>query len=251
MSENKPIIKITNLKKSFGENINVLNGIDLEIFKGEIVAVIGPSGTGKSTMLRCINYLEVPDEGIITLNGSSIDASNYNKKDITEIRKHTAMVFQHYNLFKNMTVLENVMEALRLVHKINKKEAERIALDSLEMVGMLEKKDQYPSRLSGGQQQRVGIARAISVKPDILLLDEPTSSLDPELVAGVLSTIKKLATTGVTMIIVTHEINFAKETATRVLFMENGKIAEDGSPEEVLNNPNSSRLRDFLNINNK
>lgn len=242
------LVKIENLYKQFNINAKVLEDINLEINKGEVVAIIGPSGTGKSTLLRCLNYLTPPTKGVISIDGLAVDAENHRKKDILKLRTYSSMVFQNYNLFKNKTVLENVTEALLLVKKKNKKESEQIALNILNRVGMLDRKDFYPSKLSGGQQQRVGIARALAVSPSILLFDEPTSALDPELVGEVLGTIKDLANEGITMILVTHEINFAKEVANRILFMDNGKIEADGTPDEIINNPKNPRLQQFLNI---
>lgn len=241
------MIKIENLHKSF-KGTEVLKGIDLEINQSEVVAILGPSGTGKSTLLRCLNYLVEPTQGKIIIGDVKVDVNNASKKDITELRKHTSMVFQNYNLFKNKTALENVMEALVVVHKKSKEEAKEIALKLLEKVGMLERKDFYPSKLSGGQQQRVGIARAMAVNPNVILFDEPTSALDPELVGEVLSVIKSLAKEGITMLIVTHEIGFAREVADRIIFMDEGVIAEEGTPEEIFNNPKNERTARFLNI---
>lgn len=242
------MLKLVNLKKSFGNNV-VLEDINLDVSKGEVIAVIGPSGTGKSTLLRCINYLEKPDSGLIEIAGNKIDFSDVTKKDIKKLRTHTSMVFQTYNLFKNKTAVENVMEPMITVQKINKKEALKKAEEYLKQVGMLEKKDSYPSKLSGGQQQRVGIARALAVNPDIILFDEPTSALDPELVDEVLNVIKELANKKTTMIVVTHEINFAKNVADRVIFMSDGKIIEEGNAKEVIENPKKERTKKFLNIN--
>ena len=218
----------------------------MDIHKGEILAFIGPSGTGKSTFLRCLNYLTVPTPGIITIDDVRVDAKCYTAKDIRELRKHSSMVFQNYNLFKNKTAIENIMEALIIVHGMAKKEAESRAMTLLKKVGLEERRDFYPSKLSGGQQQRVAIARAVAVNPSILLFDEPTSALDPELVGEVLNVIKQLAKEGVTMLLVTHEIAFAKEVATRIIFMENGKIAVAGTPDEILIAPKNERLQQFL-----
>ena len=208
---------------------------------------MGPSGTGKSTLLRCLNYLTVPTKGKITIGDIAVDAENHSKKDVIELRKHSSMVFQGYNLFKNKTALENVMEALTVVQKKSKADAEKIALELLDKVGMSERKDFYPSKLSGGQQQRVGIARALAVNPNVVLFDEPTSALDPELVGEVLNTIKSLAEEGTTMILVTHEIGFAREVADRVIFMDGGYIVEEGTPQEVILNPKEARTISFLN----
>lgn len=239
------MIKIENLQKRFGET-EVLKGVNLDIRKGEVVVVIGPSGTGKSTLLRCINYLEKPDKGVIKIGNLSVDAENYDKKDIHLLRKASAMVFQNYNLFKNKTTIENITEALTIVKKMNKKEAQERALSVLKQVGMLEKKDSYPSALSGGQQQRVGIGRAMALEPQVILFDEPTSALDPELVEEVLNVMKKLASRKMTMIIVTHEMSFAKEVADRVIFMSDGNIIEEGTPEKIFFNSEKERTKKFL-----
>lgn len=241
------MLKISNLNKSFGE-LKVLKDISFEVSKGEVVAIIGPSGTGKSTLLRCINYLEKPDSGIVEIEGTKYDFLNMNKKDIYDLRKHSCMVFQQYNLFKNKTVIENLTEALHFVQKREKLEAQEIAEKLLKKVGMFEKKDEYPSRLSGGQQQRVGIARALAVNPDIILFDEPTSSLDLELVDEVLNTIKALAEMKITMIIVTHEIEFAKNVADRIIFMDEGNIVEEGKPSDIFTNPKNERTKQFLKV---
>lgn len=246
MGTEKPMVKIEHLYKEFDSDTKVLKDINLTINKNEVIAILGPSGTGKSTLLRCLNYLTVPTKGIIEIGDIRIDAENHTKKDVIELRKHSSMVFQGYNLFKNKTAIENVMEALVVVQKKPKEEAEKIALELLAKVGMLERKDFYPSKLSGGQQQRVGIARALAVNPNVLLFDEPTSALDPELVGEVLNTIKSLAEEGTTMILVTHEIGFAREVATRVLFMDGGQIATDGTPEEIIDHPENERIQQFL-----
>ena len=246
MGTEKPMVKIEHLYKEFDSDTKVLKDINLTINKNEVIAILGPSGTGKSTLLRCLNYLTVPTKGIIEIGDIRIDAENHTKKDVIELRKHSSMVFQGYNLFKNKTAIENVMEALVVVQKKSKEEAEKTALELLAKVGMLERKDFYPSKLSGGQQQRVGIARALAVNPNVLLFDEPTSALDPELVGEVLNTIKSLAEEGTTMILVTHEIGFAREVATRVLFMDGGQIATGGTPEEIIDHPENERIQQFL-----
>ena len=246
MGTEKPMVKIEHLYKEFDSDTKVLKDINLTINKNEVIAILGPSGTGKSTLLRCLNYLTVPTKGIIEIGDVRIDAENHTKKDVIELRKHSSMVFQSYNLFKNKTALENVMEALVVVQKKSKDEAEKIALKLLEKVGMLERKDFYPSKLSGGQQQRIGIARALAVNPNVLLFDEPTSALDPELVGEVLNTIKSLAEEGTTMILVTHEIGFAREVASRILFMDGGRVAADGTPEEIIDHPENERIQQFL-----
>ena len=238
------MIKIENLHKNFGK-LEVLKGIDLEVKKGEIVVIIGSSGTGKSTLLRCLNYLEKPEEGKITIGDITVDAKTCDKKQVNELRKHSAMIFQNYNLFLNKNVLQNVMEPLVTAKKMNKNE---VAKYYLEQVGMSDKLKQYPATLSGGQQQRVAIARSLAVQPNVLLFDEPTSALDPEWVLEVLEVIRDLAKQHFTMIIVTHEMQFAKEVASRVIFMEKGVVVEEGTPEEVLENPKNSRTRAFLRL---
>ena len=240
------MIKINNLQKSFGDT-KVLKGIDLEVENGEVVAIIGPSGTGKSTLLRCMNFLEMPDKGIITIGDTSVDASNCTKKEIYNFRKKSAMVFQSINLLKNKTAIQNVMEPMVVVQKMPKKEAKDIALGLLEKVGVLEKKDSYPRNMSGGQQQRVGIARALASSAEVILFDEPTSSLDPELVGEVLNIIKKVAEESkVTMIIVTHEMKFAREVADTIIFLENGVIAEKGDPSEIFESCKNERVNKFV-----
>lgn len=242
------MVKIEHLYKEFDKSTKVLTDINLEISKNDVVAIIGPSGTGKSTLLRCLNYLTVPTKGVIKIGDVQVDAEHHSKAQVLNLRTHSSMVFQNYNLFKNKTALGNVMESLIIVQKKSKAEAEKIALKLLKKVGMEERKDFFPSKLSGGQQQRIGIARALAVNPNVLLFDEPTSALDPELVGEVLSTIKSLAEEGITMILVTHEINFAREVANRVIFMDGGRIAADGSPEEIISHPENPRLQQFLNF---
>lgn len=244
------MVKIENLHKSFG-SLNVLKGIDLEVKKGEVVAIIGPSGTGKSTLLRCINYLEAPEEGRVTIGDITVDAKSCTKKDITELRRHSAMIFQGFHLFMNKTVLHNVMGPLIWTKGMSKEEAKEKAIDYLRQVGMEEKVDQYPVTLSGGQQQRVAIARSLAVQPNVLLLDEPTSALDPEWVQEVLEVIGNLAKQHFTMLIVTHEMKFAREVADRIVFMENGRIVEEGTADEVLNHPKHARTKAFLNLEEK
>lgn len=241
------MIRVKNIHKSF-EGVEVLKGIDLEVSKGEVIAIIGSSGTGKSTFLRCLNFLDKPDKGIINIGNLSIDAENCTKKEIHELRKHSAMIFQNYNLYNNKTVLQNVTESLTTVKKMNKNEAKKLAIYYLEKVGMADRLNQYPVTLSGGQQQRVAIARSMATQPDLLLLDEPTSALDPEWVYEVLEVIKKLAKEHFTMIIVTHEIQFAKEVADRVIFMDKGIIVEEGIAKEILNNPKLDRTKEFLKL---
>lgn len=239
------MISIEHLSKKFG-NAQILKDISLRIQDGEVVAILGPSGTGKTTLLRSINFLNEPDCGIIALGTLRVDARHRSKKDVLSIRQKTAMVFQHYNLFQNKTVLENVTVGLTIVQKKSREEAEDIALEELRKVGMEEKKNAYPGALSGGQQQRVGIARALALKPEVVLFDEPTSALDPENVGEVLSIIRDVAGTGNTMMIVTHEIGFARSIANRVIFMDEGRIVEDGKTREFFSNPREQRTKEFL-----
>lgn len=240
------MITVKNLKKNFG-NLEVLKDINLHVDKGEVISILGPSGSGKSTFLRCLNYLEIPTSGVLTIGDTTINAKTANKTEINSLRKESAMVFQNYNLFNNKTVLENVTEALIVVKKLSKAEAINIAIDSLKKVGMEEKKDVYPKTLSGGQKQRVSIARAIALNPKVILFDEPTSALDPELVSEVLSVIKDLAREHRTMLIVTHEMSFARDVSDRVIFMDNGYIVEEGTPKEIFSNPKQDRTKQFLN----
>lgn len=238
------MIKLENVEKSFG-NLKVLKGVDLDISKGEIISIIGSSGSGKSTLLRIINALEIADSGKIVGDGFELDLANLNSKDKQKMRQNAAMVFQNYNLFKNKTALENITEGL-LIKGVKKVEAEKNARELLERVGLLEKADSYPSELSGGQKQRVGIARAMALKPEVILFDEPTSALDPELVGEVLETIKQLALEHITMVIVTHEMKFAREISDRILFMDEGIILEQGTPEELFSGKRGSKLNKFL-----
>ena len=240
------MIKITDLHKNFGE-LNVLKGIDFQADTGEVIVIIGPSGMGKSTFLRCINYIERPEKGIIEIDNVKVDAEKCTEKEIKQLRLKTSMVFQNYNIFKNKTVIENVMLPMTSVQKIEKEIAKEKALQYLDQVGLLDKVNEYPSRLSGGQQQRVGIARAMAVNPKLILLDEPTSSLDPELVLGILDILRNLANEHKrTMIIVTHEMSFAKEIADRIIFMDDGRIIEEGTPEKIFSNPQNERTKRFL-----
>ena len=241
--ENKnAIVEIRNLKKAFGDHV-VLDGINLSVRPGEMVVVLGPSGSGKSTMLRCINELEVPTSGKIFVNG--VEVTNP-KTNLNKVREHLGMVFQRFNLWPHKTVVENVMLAQQIVLKVTEEPARRKALDLLKSVGLLEKANDYPASLSGGQQQRVAIARALAMEPKVMLFDEPTSALDPELVGEVLSVMKRLADSGMTMIVVTHEIGFAREVADRVVFMDGGRIVEEGAPEEILVAPKEERTKSFL-----
>lgn len=236
-------IHIENLKKSFGHN-EVLKGISTDIYEGEVVCVIGPSGSGKSTFLRCMNRLEEITSGEIIVDEYKITDKKLN---INKVRENIGMVFQHFNLFANMNVLRNLMLAPVDLKKASKEEAEKTAIKLLETVGLLDKAESYPSQLSGGQKQRVAIARSLAMNPDIMLFDEPTSALDPEMVGEVLAVMKKLASDGMTMVVVTHEMGFAREVADRVLFMDEGVIVEEGTPEEVFGNPKNPRTIDFLN----
>lgn len=239
------MIKLTQIRKSFGRN-EVLKGIDLTVKKGEVVAILGPSGSGKTTLLRCINYLEKPNDGQISIDDFSVNCKRPEKKDIHTLRQKSAMVFQQYNLFKHKTAVENVMEGLVIVKKIPKDEARKKSVELLEKVGLGNKLDAYPSELSGGQQQRVGIARALALNPEVILFDEPTSALDPELVGEVLGVIRKIAREGITMIIVTHEMGFAQDVASHVVFMDGGVIVEEGKPNEIFNDPKEERTKQFL-----
>lgn len=239
------MITLENIHKSFGDN-HVLCGVSMEIDKGEVVAILGPSGSGKTTMLRTVNFLDSADSGSITINGLTLNSKKHTKGEVLALRRKTAMVFQNYNLFQNKTILQNVMEGLVTVQKLSKAEAEQKSRAELEKVGLIDKCNFYPAQISGGQQQRAGIARALVLNPEVILFDEPTSALDPELVGEVLASIKAVAQTGITMIIVTHEIAFARDVASRVIFMEGGVIVEQGKPEEVLFNPKENRTRQFL-----
>ena len=242
------MIEIKGLCKKFGDQ-QVLDHIDLKIEKGKVVVVIGPSGTGKSTLLRCINVLEKPEEGHIRLEGFEADFSAISKQDIQTLRSRTSMVFQNSNLYRNKTALQNITTPLILVKKIKREEAERTGVELLAKVGMLEKKDAYPETLSGGEKQRVGIARAMAVHPDIILFDEPTSALDPELVNEVLDVIRELARQHTTMLIVTHEMKFARSVADEIVFMEGGHIVEQAPPEKFFSNPQKERTRQFIQTN--
>lgn len=236
------VIHVSNLNKKFGD-LHVLKGIDEHIKKGEVVVVIGPSGSGKSTFLRCLNLLEHPTSGEIVFEGVSITDK---KNDINKQREKMGMVFQQFNLFPHMTVLENITLAPIKVKNMAKEEAEKIAFRLLNRIGLKDKAQNYPNQLSGGQKQRIAIARALAMSPDVMLFDEPTSALDPEMVGEVLDVMKELASEGMTMVVVTHEMGFAKEVGTRVLFMDGGKVVEQGTPEELFTNPKHPRTKDFL-----
>ncbi|PKM80246.1 MAG: polar amino acid ABC transporter ATP-binding protein [Firmicutes bacterium HGW-Firmicutes-14] len=236
------MVEVAGLYKSFGE-LEVLKDISLTVAEGEVVVVIGPSGSGKSTLLRCINFLEKSNAGDVTIDGRLIERK---EKTINRMRQEVGMVFQHFNLFPHMTVLGNVIEGPIQVRKMKKQEAVLLSEELLEKVGLLDKKDEYPAMLSGGQKQRVAIARALAMKPKVMLFDEPTSALDPELVGEVLGVMKELAREGMTMVVVTHEMGFAREVADRVIFMDDAKIVEEGPPEEVFNSPQNERTQAFL-----
>ena len=237
-----PILKITNLHKSFGAN-EVLKGIDLDVMKGQLVFMIGPSGSGKSTLLRCCNRLEEPSSGSILVDQEDITAAG---ADLNRIRQNIGMVFQHFNLYRHMSVLDNVTLALRKVQKLSKEEANARGLDALKRVGLLEKASAFPDQLSGGQQQRVGIARSLALRPKVVLFDEPTSALDPELVGDVLKVMRELKDDGMTMVVVSHEMGFARAAADHVVFMDAGKIVEQGSPQQIFGAPTHARTQAFL-----
>ncbi len=239
------MIDIRGLKKTFG-NQEVLKGVDFNVKKGEIVTLIGPSGAGKTTLLRAINFLDAPDEGTISIGDVVVDAKSVTKQDVRKLRKKTAMVFQHYNLFSNKTALQNVTESLIYVKGMNKKQAEDIGKELLDKVGLIDKADAYPAFLSGGQQQRVGIARALAVEPEVILFDEPTSALDPEWVGEVLAVMTEIAKGGMTMIVVSHEMRFVKSVSTRVVFLDGGVIVEEGKPEDIFTRPSNERTKQFL-----
>lgn len=246
------MIKVIDVCKSFG-NLQVLKNVNLTVAPGEVVVIIGPSGSGKSTLLRCMNYLEKIDSGKIYIDGQLIGKKEVNgklveapAKEVYKMRENIGMVFQRFNLFPHMTVLNNLMEAPVLVRRMDKDAARKLALDLLKKVGLEEKANAYPAHLSGGQQQRVAIARALAMEPKIMLFDEPTSALDPELVGEVLSVMKELAREGMTMVVVTHEMGFAREVADRVVFMDEGRILEEGTPQQIFTNPQHPRTREFL-----
>lgn len=234
------MIKMIDVYKSFGKN-EVLKGINLHVERGEVVVIIGPSGSGKSTVLRCMNYLEEPTSGDVIVDGMNLNV----KENINNVRAEVGMVFQRFNLFPHMTVLDNITLAPQKIRKMSKEEAEKIALELLAKVGLQDKADSYPQQLSGGQQQRVAIARALAMKPKVMLFDEPTSALDPEMVSEVLDVMKNLAKEGMTMVVVTHEMGFAKEVGTRVLFVDEGKILEEGTPKDVFEHPTNERSMMF------
>lgn len=239
------MLKIQQLKKSFGKN-TVLDGIDLEVREGNVIVVIGPSGSGKTTLLRCVNFLEKPDAGIAYFDNEKINYKKVGRKEIYRIRQRVAFVFQNYNLFNNKTALENVTEGLIIGRQVPKAKAIETAKEALKKVGLNDKHDSYATELSGGQQQRVGIARAIAINPDLILFDEPTSALDPERVDEILDVMKQLAQEGTTMLVVTHEMSFAKDVADHVIFMDNGHVIEEGSADDIFVRPKKERTKQFL-----
>mgnify|MGYP000785723454 CR=1 FL=1 len=239
------MLEIRNIHKSFGST-PVLGGIDLDVNQGDVIAIIGPSGSGKTTLLRCLNYLEHADEGTMVFDQETFAMNKISKKDIARLRKKTAFVFQSYNLFANKTALKNVTEGLIVGRKMPKEQAREIAMKALEKVGLADRSDAYPAQLSGGQQQRVAIARAIAAQPEIIYFDEPTSALDPELTGEVLSVMRSLANEGMTMIVVTHEMAFARDVSSNVVFMSGGVICEEGKPHDIFENPQNPKTREFL-----
>ncbi len=239
------MLEVKELKKSYGD-LHVLKGINIQVNKGDVISILGPSGSGKTTFLRCLNFLESSDDGTLIFDNETYDLKHIHKKQIASLRKKTGFVFQNYNLFLNKTALQNVTEGLIIARKMNKKEAIEIGKKALDKVGLLDKADYYPSQLSGGQQQRVGIARAIAYNPEVIYFDEPTSALDPELIGEVLAVMKTLANEGMTMIVVTHELSFAKHVSNKVIFMDGGKVVEEGSPDEFFNHPKTDRAKQFL-----
>ncbi|SKA71287.1 L-cystine transport system ATP-binding protein [Eubacterium uniforme] len=239
------MIEIKNVKKNFGK-LEVLKDVSLKVDKGDVVVLLGPSGSGKTTLLRCINFLEQADEGMLTIDNQTVNLHTASSKEKLQIRKKTAFVFQNYGLFQNKTALQNITEGLITARKVSTKEAIKKAEEVLAWVGMLDKKDYYPSQLSGGQQQRIGIARAVALDPDVILFDEPTSALDPELIGEILTLIRNVAKKGITMIVVTHEMSFAQEVASKVVFMADGVVVESGTPKEIFYTPKEERTKKFL-----
>ncbi len=239
------MLDIRDIRKSYG-GLEVLKGVSLSVDKGDVIAILGPSGSGKTTLLRCMNFLETADSGTMEFDGETFELGHVSRKDIARIRKKTAFVFQNYNLFRNKTALQNVTEGLVVARRMPKEEAQQIGKQALDKVGMSERYDYYPNQLSGGQQQRVAIARALATDPEIIFFDEPTSALDPELIGEVLAVMRRLAEEGMTMLVVTHEIHFAREVSSKVIFMENGVVLESGSAREFFENPGEERTRAFL-----
>ncbi len=244
------MLEIQNIQKTFG-TLEVLKGVDLTVEQGDVVAILGPSGSGKTTLLRCINFLETADSGTLIFDGEAFDLGHMAKKDIARLRRKTAFVFQNYNLFLNKTALQNVTEGLIIARKMNKAEALEIGKRALDKVGLSDRYDYYPSQLSGGQQQRVAIARALATDPEIIYFDEPTSALDPELTGEVLSVMRQLAGEGMTMLVVTHEMGFARTVSNKVIFMENGVVVEAGTSQEIFENPRQPRTKAFLGLLNE
>ena len=240
------MLEARGVKKSFGESV-ILKGIDLEVDKGDVVAILGPSGSGKTTFLRCLNFLERANEGTLTFDGMTVDLPTAGKREIAQLRRKTAFVFQNYNLFQNKTVLQNVTLGLTAARKMPRHQARDIAVQALERVGMADRLDRYPSQLSGGQQQRVAIARGLATNPEIIYFDEPTSALDPELIGEVLAVMRQLAQEGMTMLVVTHEMEFARNVSSKVLFMEGGVVVESAPSREFFEAPKSDRVREFIN----
>ena len=240
------MLEIKNVHKTF-DGKEILKGIDLNVEKGDVVAILGPSGSGKTTFLRCLNFLERADQGTINFDGEQVDLKTAKKRQIADIRQKTAFVFQNYNLFQNKTVLQNVTLGLTAARHMNKEEAKQKAIKALEKVGMADRLDSYPSQLSGGQQQRVAIARGLATDPEIIYFDEPTSALDPELIGEVLSVMRQLAEEGMTMLVVTHEMEFARSVSRKILFLEGGKAIETGPTQEFFQNPKTDRAREFVN----
>ncbi len=243
--EDKAMLEIRGLKKRFGD-LEVLKGIDLTVGQGDVVAILGPSGSGKTTLLRCVNFLETADEGTMVFDGEVFHLGKVSRRDVARLRKKTAFVFQNYNLFLNKTAVQNVAEGLHIARKLPKAEAYARAKAALDKVGLSDRYDHYPSQLSGGQQQRVAIARALATEPEIIYFDEPTSALDPELIGEVLAVMRQLAREGMTMLVVTHELNFAREVSSQVIFMEGGQVLESGAPAAFFSNPREARTRAFL-----
>lgn len=243
------MLEIKNIKKSF-DGQEILKGVDIKVEKGDVVTILGPSGSGKTTLLRCINFLEKPDEGTMVFDQEHLNLGAVHKRDIAKIRRKTAFVFQNYNLFRNKTALENVTEGLVVARKMPKSQAIQIGKRALDKVGLSKRYDYYPHQLSGGQQQRVGIARAIATDPELILFDEPTSALDPELIGEVLEVMKQLAAEGMTMLVVTHEMNFARNVASKVIFMDKGVVVEENTPQAFFEAPREERTRQFLGMMN-
>ncbi len=241
------LLEIHDIHKAF-DQLGVLKGVDITVNKGDVVAILGPSGSGKTTLLRCINFLETADSGTMVFDGKTYDLAHTSKKDVAQVRRKTGFVFQNYNLFANKTALQNVTLGLTTARKMDKNKANKIGMDMLERVGMSDRSDYYPSQLSGGQQQRVAIARALATNPDIIYFDEPTSALDPELIGEVLEVMRRLAQEGMTMIVVTHEMSFARDVSNHVIFMEGGKIIEEGPSKEFFDHPKEERTREFLRL---